>query len=169
MSKFKNMKLRYKIGAGVATGATLIAAGGLAFAAWTTSGSGSGSAIAYTNQTSTVTASASTADTSLWPGNTTATALHFTVNNPNPYSVTFTTFSGGSITSVDGPHTTAGCATSDFQLTGTSGNLDSSVVALAGDTADAGSVSILEMKSTAPNACQGATVTVGLSIQGAQS
>ena len=44
MSKFSNLKLRYKIGVGVATGAAVLAGGGVALAYFTSSGNGTGSA-----------------------------------------------------------------------------------------------------------------------------
>lgn len=46
MSKIKDMKLRYKVAAGVATGAAVLGMAGGAFAYWTNSGSGTGSATA---------------------------------------------------------------------------------------------------------------------------
>ena len=44
MSKIKNMKLRYKVGFGVATTAAVVGLGGAAFGVWSSTGSGSGSA-----------------------------------------------------------------------------------------------------------------------------
>jgi hypothetical protein len=49
MSKFKNMKLRYKIGAGVATTAAVVGLGGAAFAYFTSTGSGTGNATVGTS------------------------------------------------------------------------------------------------------------------------
>jgi hypothetical protein len=44
MGKIRNMKLRYKVAAAVASGAIVLGAGGAAFAYWTSTGSGAGSA-----------------------------------------------------------------------------------------------------------------------------
>ena len=44
MSKIKNMKLRYKIGVGVASTAAVVAAGGAAFAYFSSTGNGTGAA-----------------------------------------------------------------------------------------------------------------------------
>ena len=67
MSKFKNMKLRYKIGVGVATTAAVVGGAGAAFAYWTAGGSGGGSGtVAAGNGTVTLVASFPTAG--LYPG-----------------------------------------------------------------------------------------------------
>ena len=147
---------------------------GVAYAFWSSAGSGAGTSTAASAVTATVTA-ATTTEVGLWPGNATAVPLHFTVNNPNPYAVTYSTFSTAAISNVvggplaDATHT---CGTGDFSLVATSGNLASAVpvgangtnASVAGTTAN-----ILKMNSTAGDGCQGAVVTVTLKVAGTQS
>jgi hypothetical protein len=160
----KRFSMKKKLVAGAAV-ATLVIGAGAAYAMWSTTGTGSGSAMASSNQTSVVTATGSTADPALWPGNPTSTAVNFSVNNPNPYAVTFNTYSGASITGVS----PAGCVAADFTLTAPAGNLDAPVIVPAGNAGVAGSATILNMIHTAPDACQGAVVTVGLTVAGSQN
>ena len=88
MSKFSNLKLRYKIGVGVATGAIILGAAGGAFAYIAGgSGTGSGTATSASNETlSNLTAVATV--TGLVPGGG-GVATSVVVTNPNTYSVQF--------------------------------------------------------------------------------
>ena len=165
MKLFKSKKM-------VAVAAVVAVAAGAtaAYAVWSTTGSGSGSATASSNQTSTLTADASpAADANLYPGGP-AVPVHFTINNPNPYAVTFTTFSGAAVGTVT-PGTLAGtvCA---FTLSTTSGSLDAPVVVPANTSVAsgvAGSATILKMTHASDDSCQGAGVNVTLNVQGAQN
>src|SRR4051812_15840994 len=107
-----------------ALGTTIVAVGatGIAFAAWTATGTGAGATKASSAADATVTATASpTAAATLWPGNPPAVPVTFSVNNPNPYNVTYKTFNTATISGV-----TAGslgtCTAADFDLSSTSGN-----------------------------------------------
>jgi hypothetical protein len=80
MSKFKNMKLRYKIALLGATGATVVAGGGAALAYFTTTSSGP--ATAGVGTSSNVTLSGATA-TNLYPGGP-AQHIAFTATNSSP-------------------------------------------------------------------------------------
>ena len=71
-------------------------AGGAAYALWSASGSGSGSAQAITAQSVTVSASTGTAD--LYPGFT-GGDVFFSLTNPNPYAIRFTSMTAGTVTS----------------------------------------------------------------------
>ena len=71
---------------------------GVATAAWLQTGTGSGSAQATTAVASTIVASTPVAD--LYPGKT-GGSVFFTVSNPNPYPVTFTSLAAGTVTSGD--------------------------------------------------------------------
>lgn len=71
------------------TGAVI--AGGVAYAAWTSSGSGSGAVHSSTAVNSTV--SPADSGTALYPGGTTTFTV--TVNNPNSYPVTVDSISAG--------------------------------------------------------------------------
>lgn len=87
---------KYKLAA--LLGASLTLVGAAAYALWTSTGSGSSGAKALTAQTITVSASSGPAD--LYPGFTQGD-LFFTSANTNPYPVTFTSMTPGSITSSD--------------------------------------------------------------------
>ena len=63
----------------VATAATLMLAGGVAYAYWTTTGQGDGAALSRSNVTTTITAATATAD--LYPGGT--GTVKFTLDNFN--------------------------------------------------------------------------------------
>ena len=85
LGRAKNMKLRYKIGMGVATGAAVLAGGGAAFAYFTSTGSGSGtgavgSTQALTIHQASVTYNGPGSTTSLMPGDT--ATVTFTLDNP---------------------------------------------------------------------------------------
>jgi hypothetical protein len=154
------------LAAGLATG--LLVSGGIAYAVWTANGTGSGSATAASAKTATVTASSS-ADDNLWPGNATAVPVHFVVDNTNPYPVSYSTFSDAAISNVAPGPLSGTCDANDFQWTATSGNLASAVSAAANSSNNAGATAnILQMKSTAGDACQGAVVTVSLKVAGTQ-
>jgi hypothetical protein len=147
------------------TAGLILGVSGAAFAVWTTTGSGSGSATASSNVTSTVTADASpAADANLYPGGP-AVPVHFSINNPNPYAVTFTTFNTAVLGAVT-PGTLAG-TTCSFNVVA-SGTLDAPVVVPANGSA-AGSATLLTMNSASDNSCQGASVTVDLHVAGSQN
>jgi hypothetical protein len=156
MQVTKSNKVAVVLGAG----ALVVAGSGTAFALWSATGSGDGSAKAYSAQAITATAVVSpTATTGLYPGGT-AADLSFTLANPNPYGVSFSGWSGASITSVSG----SGCAASDFDVVA-SGSVANSAGANA--TAATGSLpAVLSMKSTAGDNCQGVTVKVGFTLTG---
>jgi H+/Cl- antiporter ClcA len=166
----KRFSMKKKLVAGAAV-ATLVIGVGAAYAVWSTTGSGSGSAKATTNQTSTVTEVASpAADANLWPGGP-AVPVSFTLNNPNPYAVTFTTFSDAAVGTVT-PGTLAG-TTCAFTLSATSGSLAAPVVVPANTSVALGvagsSSAILQMTHASDDSCQGATALVTLNVQGSQN
>jgi hypothetical protein len=136
---------------------------GVAFASWTATGTGAGKATATSATDATVTAATST-EAGLWPGNATSVPVHFTVNNPNPYNVTYKTFNSAVIDSV----TPSGCHADQFSLASTSGNLSADVPVTAGNSASGSTAAILNMLGTAPDACQGAVVNVTLKVAGSQ-
>ena len=137
----------------------VIAATGIGYANWTQTATGSGTATAKSAVASTVTGVAATAD--LYPGST-GGVVSFSVNNPNPYPVTFTSMTPGAIT-VDAAHS-AGCASTN--ITVASATLTLNVAAGGSGTA---APAVASMISTAANGCQGATFTVALTLAGASS
>ena len=138
----------------------MLTGGGIAAALWSANGTGSGQARALSAQALTVTAAAGAAD--LYPGFT-AGDVFFTITNPNPYPVTFTSMTAGAITSSN----PGGCPSSNITVAGASGL---SLAAAANSTSGTQSiVDVVTMAATAPDACQGATFTISLTLSGSQS
>lgn len=135
----------------------LLMPAGVGVALWSASGSGSGAAQARTAQALVVTAGTPVAD--LYPG--ASGKVYLSVQNPNPYAVTLT---GGSVTGITG--VSGSCTTGDFSLG--SGTVPSTSIS-AGATATVVLDGALTMALTAPNACQGVSVTVSATVTGTQS
>ncbi len=146
----------------VAFGVGAALAVGIAFAVWTQTGTGSGEAKASNAQASVVTAGTSTAD--LYPGFN-GGDLYLQVTNPNPYPVTFTSMTAGSVTSSD----TTACPNVNVTATGKTGL--SITVPANTNTANAVSATITDVVSmikAAPDGCQNKTFTVGVTLDGTQ-
>ena len=138
---------------------TVLALGaGAAAALWSASGTGSGTARSVTAQTVTVTAATGGAD--LYPGFT-GGDVSFTLTNPNPYPVTFTSMTPGAITSNSGS-----CAPSNISVAGATG-LTLSVG--AGATSTQSIADVVTMNSGALDPCQGVTFTIALTLTGLSS
>jgi hypothetical protein len=143
--------------------------GGAAFAYFTSTGSGTGHATTGSAQAITATAVTSPgADSNLYPGGP-GVAVHFTVNNPNSYAVSFTGWSGAVLSSVT-PAGSNTCTTSDFQIAASSGAFGPSLTIPANTPSSPGvsgtANGVVELKSTAENGCQGAMVFVTLTLTG---
>jgi hypothetical protein len=148
-----------KIVAGLIIGAAAVTAGAAA-ALWSSSGVGSGKASALTAVSITVTAATGTAD--LYPGFTLGDVF-FTSANTNPYPVTFSSMTPGTITSSDPTN----CPSTNVTVTTASGL---SLLVPAGATAQAGTVAdVVTMVPGAPNGCQGVVFTIALTLSGSQS
>ena len=138
---------------GIATG------GGVAIAVWSATGAGSGPARAVTAQPLVATAGVATAD--LFPGFTQGD-LFFSVRNPNPYPVTITSFTPGAITT-----SAPACANTNITVAPAIGL---AIVVPAGATAAAVTVAnIVSMLLTAPDACQGVTFTIAVTLTDTQA
>ena len=156
--------------------AAALAAGGLgggsAFAHYTSHGSGTGSTSIGSAHAITVTAVSSPgANANLYPGGP-AVAVNFTVNNPNSYAVSFTGWSAATLSTVT-PVGSNTCTTSDFQIAAASGTF-SPALSIPANTPSSPGVSgiangVVDLATTAENGCQGATVTVTLTLTGGQS
>jgi hypothetical protein len=142
---------------GVAVGAVI--GGNMAYAAWTANGSGSGNAQALSAQSVTVTARTGTAD--LYPG-VTAGDVFFTLNNTNPYSVTFTSMTSGTVSS----GASGACASTNVTAIGATGL---SITVPGNSTLDASIPDVVTMVAGAPDGCQGVTFTIPLTLAGTQS
>jgi hypothetical protein len=132
----------------------------MAYALWSANGSGSGSAKALTAQSVTVTAATATAD--LYPGYT-AGDVFFTLTNPNPYPITFTSMTSGTVTSGD----EANCPAANVTVANASG-LSLAVAGSASNVARS-IADVVTLASAAPNGCQGVTFTIALTLTGSQS
>ena len=137
----------------------MLLGGGIAGALWAASGSGSGEANAVTAQIVTVSAATGAAD--LYPGFT-GGDVFFTVTNTNPYSVMFSSMAVGAVTSSD----PAGCPSSNVSVASATG-LTLAVAANA-TSATQSIADVVTMVAGAPDACQGATFTIALTLSGSQ-
>jgi len=148
----------------IVVGAALFSLGtvGTAAAFWSATGSGQGQARSISAVALTVTAATGAAD--LFPGFT-GGDVFFTVNNSNPYPVTFTSYSGATIVSSD----PANCPNTNVSVAG-SGSVTPSLVVGANASGVAGSIpDIVSMAASAPDGCQGKSFTVTLTLSGSQT
>lgn len=137
-----------------------ITAGGTAYALWSSTGTGSGRAGTLSAQTLTVTAVTVTGD--LYPG--ASGKLSFTLTNPNPYAVTFTAMTPGTITSSN--QTT--CPAANLTVATIPSGLSLTVAANAtSPTLTIPTAATLAL--AAPDGCQNKTFDVALTLTGSQS
>ena len=138
----------------------IVTGGGIAAALWSANGSGPGQAKALSAQSLTVTAATGAAD--LYPGFT-GGDVFFTITNPNPYPVTFTSMTAGTVTSSN----QAACPSANVSVANASGL---SLAAAASSTSGTQSIAnVVTMAAGAPDGCQGATFTINLTLSGSQS
>ena len=151
----------------VAGALALMLGGGVAVAAWLVSGTGDGSAKAASAQSLTVAAGTPTA--SLYPKpsggypSTSVGAVYASVNNPNPFPVRITNATFGAITVT--PITGRTCAASYISAPSPV-TLATPVTVAANATAAVTVPGALEMSATAENGCQGANITVQVTLSG---
>ena len=138
----------------------LLISGVAAFALWSSTGTGSGNARALSAVDITVTATTGAAD--LYPGFTDGDVF-FTSANTNPYPVTFTSMTSGTVTSGD----EVNCPASNVTVANATGL---SLLVPAGATAEPGTIAdVVTMDAAAPDGCQGVVFTIGLTLTGVQS
>jgi hypothetical protein len=154
----KHFPRRLAVTAALVVGALTM---GVAFAMWTASGSGSGSAKAIEATASAVSGRAGTAD--LYPGFTNGD-LYFTVNNPNPYPVRFTSATFGTVTSSD----PVACPATNVSPDASASGLTIDVPANDTTGTDAAIADVVNMASAAPNECQGVSFTIAVTLSGTQ-
>lgn len=134
----------------IAAVAVVAVGGGIAYAAWTSTGSGSGKVGSATSVSSTITPVDGAGG--LFPGATTSFSV--TINNPNGYPVKVTSISTGSSAEV------GGCAAGTVTSTGAS-NPDG-VIAVGG----AGTYVLqATMSADASDACKGQSFSLPLTAQ----
>ena len=138
----------------------VLTGGGIAAALWSANGSGPGQAKALSAQSLTVTAATGAAD--LYPGFT-GGDVFFTITNPNPYPVTFTSMTAGTVTSSN----PGACPSANVSVANATGL---SLAAAASSTSGTQSIAnVVTMAAGAPDGCQGATFTINLTLSGSQS
>jgi hypothetical protein len=149
-----------KLVSAIAGGIAVVLVAGTAYALWTASGTGTGKAKALTAQTITVTGATGAAD--LYPGFT-GGDVYFTMNNTNPYPVTFTSMTPGTITSSDPTN----CPSTNLSVNSATGLTLSVPASSTSPTVSVADVATLQ--SAAPDGCQGVTFTINLTLAGSQS
>ncbi len=144
----------FAVGTAIAT----LTAGGVALASWLVGGTGTAYSKAGTLQAlSTVDVSA-TISGDLYPGGSGAATVK--VHNPNPIPLVVTAATGnGSITSSDN----ANCPGSNLTFTDQTGL---SIDIPAGGDAQQVFANAAQLSANAPNACQGVTFMIPVSVQG---
>ena len=164
MSKFSNLKLRYKIGVTVATGAAIIAGGSAAFAylsetSHVSPSGGTGSVSPSSGTVSNITWSAGTV-TGLVPGGTSKN-ITITLSNSNSYSVNIGKWTFA-VASVSGP---TGCADNSVADLSGSATTPATFVVPAGLTNTVTvPVSMADLPGTDQSTCvSGAPLTVTFS------
>ena len=170
MSKFSNMKLRYKVGVGVATAAAVIAGGGVAFAylsetSHVSATGGTGSVSPSSGTVSNITWSAGSAS-NLVPGGGSQNVT-ITLSNSNTYSVNIGKWTFA-VASVSGP---AGCATNAVaDLSGSVTTPATYVVPASSTNTVTVPVSMTDLPGTDQSTCvSGAPLTVTFSATDANS
>ncbi len=164
MSKFSNMKLRYKIAVVAALGAGALTAGGAAFAYWTSSGSGTGFATTGT-AVSSLKITDTTLITDMAPG-VAAEPISGTIQNTSSTQSQYVNAVTVSIASVTESRASASaypgytCSAADYTLSsptmsvGKDLTVGSSPVAFSGATIGFNDLAVDQ------DACQGATVNL---------
>ena len=146
------------IGAGVTL--VVLAAVGLAYAAWTSSGSGSGYAKARDGPSSSRRwTSRPTRAATLYPGSN--GNVRIKIANPNPYPVRVTDVTGNGAITADAGH--ASCVSTGVAFTNQTGQ--SIDVAANGDT-ETTLTNAASMSNASDNGCQGAVFTIPVSLSG---
>jgi len=135
------------------------AIGGIAAALWSANGTGSGRASSGSAQSVTVTASTGPSD--LYPGFTQGD-VYFTLTNPNPYAITFTTMTAGTAISANPTL----CPNVNVSVVGATGL--SLTVAANSTSAQLSVADVASMALAAPDGCQNLTFDVPLTLTGSQ-
>jgi hypothetical protein len=135
-----------------------LVAGGVAFAAWSSSGSGSATAQSTTSLNSVIAAGTSAAD--LYPGATSSVTV--TVSNPNAYPIVVNSISAGS-SALANVSCTAGTVTSDARTVDATGLMQSDGSTKTIAAAGSGTyILATHMAASAVDACKSQSFTLAL-------
>ena len=146
----------------VAAGAVVIGtSGGVSYAYFSAIGSGTGQVAVGTVADATV--ASATATPSLVPGGT--GTVFFTLHNPNPLPVTFTTVTAATVTT----STPATCPTTALSARSLPFSGFTPITVKAAATSPESIAGLVRLASAAPSACQGATFAVTLTLSGKTS
>ena len=154
------MSTRKKLVITGAVTAVLALGAGIAYALWSGEGTGSGRARATVAVGATLAPADGTPD--LYPGFT-GGDLYFTIDNPNPYQITFTDMTAGAVTSSDETACPAANVTVTSPVTGLS------LVAPPGTSGQLSITDVVSMSPDAPDGCQGVAFDIALTLVGTQS
>jgi hypothetical protein len=148
----------------ISVGAVLVAlaAAGLVYAAWTTTGSGSGTAKATSAQALTTVDASATTTASLYPGVDGNVTIR--ISNPNPYPVRVTSVTGNGAITADAGH--PGCATTGVTF---NNQTNQTIDVPANGQTEVTLNNAASMSNASDNGCQGATFTIPVSLSGASN
>lgn len=149
-----------------AVGMAAIAAGaGVGFAAWSATGSGNGGAAATVAQGVTLTATVPMGSAAtLYPGGP-PSSVYFTASNPNPYAVVINSITWGTPVSLN----TTACPSANLVLDSGAPTTGLSIVIPPNpQTAGFSIPSVLDLKHTAPDGCQGVGFSIGMTVTGVE-
>jgi len=146
----------------------LLAGAAVVYASFSATGTGSGKATAVTARSITITAASCSANGDLYPGGP-AAAVCFTLTNPNPYKVSFSSVtylpSNAAIVA-----NSASCGASNVSIAaGAPTTLATPFTVDPGQTSGTLTLpGVIQMVSTAPDGCQGANFDVPITLNGSQ-
>jgi hypothetical protein len=162
------LRVNTRLGGLIAALGVVLAGAAVAYASFSATGTGSGHATAVTAQSIPITAASCPGNGDLYPGGP-AGAICFTLKNPNPYTVTFTsvTYLPSNTPIVAG---SASCAAANVSIaTGAPTTLATPLTVAPGQTTGTLSIpGVIQMASTADDGCQGASFDVPITLNGSQ-
>lgn len=161
------MRFNKRLGGIIGALVMLLAGAAVVYAAFSATGSGSGRATAVSAQSITITPT-TCASADMYPGGP-AGAICFTLSNPNPYTVHFT-----SVTYLPGTPpaaitaNNASCPATNVAISSTAPTAVNYTVGPGVTTGTQSIGGVLQMASTAPDGCQGASFNVPIALNGTQ-
>lgn len=148
-----------KLVVGVGAALAVIGGGAVAYAEWSGTATGTGRARALTTVQATISPSDGAPD--LYPGFTDGD-VSFTITNPNPFAITYTDMTPGTVTSSDETACPASNVTVD-----SAGSL--SLASPPGASQVLSIADVVNMAADAPDGCQGVSFGIALTLTGVQT